>query len=276
MVIKKFFKKIIPHGIIVYRERKNRHNFIDLLKEHRINNIFVNKQNLENNYKCIVSVQGFGYSGSGAVLDFLREFEDVSVWGYVDKESSRVSLKQSVGEIDFIRLSGGLFDIEKYIGAKNIFLADAVLNRFILLVENSYIYKKDRRIRNLFMDFFSDLVELSINDLDHAYYNGHLANFDEKTSIFFLKDIDICSYRSKCEIFLKMLFNELNIYKHSFLVIDQLMTDFEFDTKKEKKYIRELKTIVVVRDPRDIYVFARTRHVEWIPTDKVQDFEVVR
>ena len=75
----------------------------------------------ESKFKTIVSVQGFGYSGSGALIDFFREYPKFAVLGYVDVKGegggyTPKSMQQS--EIDFIRLSGGLFEIEKYLESK--------------------------------------------------------------------------------------------------------------------------------------------------------------
>ena len=84
---------LIPYGIVSsYKEMKykRRHNFIELFKQY-----VDSKQKCEfieeNPYESIVSVQGFGYSGSGAIVDLLREYNNTLVIGFVDFEGSVTS-----------------------------------------------------------------------------------------------------------------------------------------------------------------------------------------
>ena len=43
------------------------------------------------------------------------------------------------------------------------------------------------------------------------------------------------------------------------------MSDYEFDYERYLQYVPNLKLIVVYRDPRDVYAFAKMKDIEWIP-----------
>ena len=56
------------------------------------------------------------------------------------------------------------------------------------------------------------------------------------------------------------------------LVLDQIVNDWEFETKRYSEYIPNLKIIAVYRDPRDVYTFAKLANVQWIPHKSVDVF----
>ena len=66
-----------------------------------------------NTYDNLVCITGFGHSGSGAVLDFLTEFNNTTVFGFYDKEFSGFKKDVPTGEVNLFRCAGGLFDIEE-------------------------------------------------------------------------------------------------------------------------------------------------------------------
>ena len=271
MIFRKILKNILPYSVVI-KIKDARHTFInDYCKYVASGNKFLLNET-KSKFENIVSVQGFGYSGSGAVLDLLREYSNCRVLGYVDKEGSKASSNESMAEIDFVRLSGGLFEIENSIESNNIFINDALLNRFVKLVDNSVLYRHNDLLRNVFLSFFTELVDFSIPNLKKTYYNGHLYSEEGRASIFFLKNCTVDNYREKCKCFLTSLFNLMYEKGNKLLVVDQLFSDFEFDMQKNLQYIPNLKTIVVIRDIRDIYVFAKTNNVEWIPHYNVDIF----
>lgn len=271
MIFRKILKNILPYSVVI-KIKDARHTFInDYCKYVASGNKFLLNET-KSKFENIVSVQGFGYSGSGAVLDLLREYSNCRVLGYVDKEGSKASSKESMAEIDFVRLSGGLFEIENNINSNNIFINDALLNRFVKLIENSVLYRHNELHRDVFLSFFSELIDFSIPNLKKKYYNGHLGSEEGRASIFFLKNCTVDDYRTKCRLFLTSIFNLMYETGNKYLVVDQLFSDLEFDTQKNLQYMPNLKTIVVIRDIRDIYVFAKTNNVEWIPHYNVDIF----
>lgn len=228
-----------------------------------------------NNFKYVVSVQGFGYSGSGAVLDLLREYEDVLTFGNVDTDSGSLSIPdgKTSYEMDFLRLSGGLFEFERYIQSNNVFQNDALLQRFVSLINSSAIYRFFKDSRVYFHEFLNSISLAYWVGNKHRYrcYNWHLTN--ETSTILFLKKFSIDEYRNLCRVFLNSIFNLIHLKSGcNYLILDQLMCDLEFDIDKYYSYVRNLKQIIVYRDPRDIYTYAKRNDVLWIPYQNVNNF----
>lgn len=283
MNIKHIIKLLLPYYItnkIIQRNKSNRvqqetqsheKDFVEDYNNYCESNKDAIKLDTSCKYKTIISVQGFGYSGSGAVVDLLREFPSCQVFGNVDFEGSATKRAAIFEEVDFARLYGGLFDIEHYLNSNNLFQNDGVLNNFAKLVGCSKIYRCSEDIKQYFLCFFDNLVSMHIR-LGWQAYNPHL-NFNfHNPNIFFLKNHSISDYRTLCKSLIYTLFNSLHTEGKECLVLDQFFTDFEFNTKRNKEYIPNLKTIVVYRDPRDVYAFAKNINVEWIAHDSVEDF----
>lgn len=282
MDIKHIIKLCLPYYVTNKIIQNNIRRESMLRKNLRVNdfvqdyNDFVAKGvNIEFNnickYKTIISVQGFGYSGSGAVVDLLREYPCCQVFGGVDREGSITDRSMVFEEVDFARLYGGLFDIEHYIDSNNVFQNNGVLNNFARLVGNSKIYKCSDEIKNYFLKFFDSLVDFNIK-MSWQAYNPHL-NFNfHNPNIFYLKNYTVSEYRQLCRSLIYSLFNSLHSKGKKCLVLDQFFSDVEFNIEKNKEYIPNLKTIVVYRDPRDVYTFAKKNNVEWIAHDNVENY----
>ena len=226
----------------------------------------------ERNYKQVVSVVGFGYSGSGAVVDLFAECDNCLTVGNSDLNTyDKVDIVIGY-ETNFVRLAGGLFEIERYIGCNNFFINDALLNRFIKCVDNFPPFREDERIRRCFYDFFDKIVELKIMDMSCNAYNYFLYPRKKRGNIFFLRNMTVEEYRSLASRLLAKLFNILNSPKSDYLIFDQMLSDGELDSQKNGCYIKDIKTIIVYRDPRDIYAYAKKVDLPWIPHNNVDDY----
>lgn len=226
-------------------------------------------------FKTIISIQGFGYSGSGALVDFLREYPNISVLGYVDKADEGGGLtpkSMQVSEIDFVRLSGGLFEIEKYLDSSNIFFNDALLNRTAKLFGNSSLYLNNAKIRDLMYRFFAHVAYLRLENLGYSYYNTYTVGLNETQDIYFLKKMSRNEYQDLCRNFLSSVFNEFYQSGKDFLAADQLLSDMEFNMERNLEYIPNLKMVIVTRDPRDTYCWAIKRNIEWMEHSSPQRF----
>jgi len=213
-----------------------------------------------------------GFTGSGAVVDLLREYESCVTLGGWDDESVSLSKKDKIGEIDFVRIAGGLFEIPKFLGSNNVFHNDALLNRYALMISASKLYNMNPDIRNLFLRFFDEIIDFRISNIEGVQYNVGLYRNKRRTNILFLKDLTIDEYYNLCrKLMYSVFFNLLKSYKSN-LVLDQFFSDLEFNIIDEEKYLPNIKTIVVYRDPRDVYVFAVDKNVQWIPHNNVTDF----
>ena len=228
----------------------------------------------ESKFKTIVSVQGFGYSGSGALIDFFREYPKFTVLGYVDVKGEGggyTPKSMQLSEIDFIRLSGGLFEIEKFLGSRNNFFNDALLNRTVQLFGSSSLYSNSK-IRDLMFRFFAKIAYLRLENLSQPYYNSYTVGLNETPDLYFLKQLPREEYVQLCRRFLNSVFNVFYSQDKEILVGDQLLSDGDFDICRNKEYIPNLKMIMVTRDPRDTYAWAIKRNIEWMGHQSVETF----
>ena len=267
--LKDIIISILPFGILswILRKRYSKNSII------QYDNNLPDLKDVDSKFDSIISVQGLGFSGSGAVVDFLREFPCCLTYGTIDIEGSKTKgNKQQNGEINILRHSGGLFEFEHYLNDNNIFLKDALLKRFGLLL-NGIDFFKNKDAMRLANQFYNQMIDFVINTRGHNDYNSHLANpFVSNENILVMKAMSINEYRSLCRRFLTSLFNMFYDSKYKCLVLDQLCGDFNFDESRNKEYLPNLKTIFVYRDPRDIYSYALLKNVSWIPHDDVDEF----
>ena len=229
----------------------------------------------DSKYKNIISIQGFNYSGSGAVLDMLREYPVISVLGYLDTEvhkGDKATKGMKLSEIDIIRLSGGLFEIEKYLDSDNHFFNDALLNRTVKCFESSSLYRYSEEIRDLLYRFFANITSLRIENLDQPYYNGYLVGLNEIPDIYFLKKMSKDEYYELCKNLLTSIFNAFYQNGKEYLAADQLLSDHEYNYTRNKSYIPNLKTILVPRDPRDTYAWAVKKNLPQMEHNTVERF----
>lgn len=275
--IKRWIINCLPYGLVEKRRNSIRERKGTFIKDYLHYVIspqpMVLKQSL---FKQIVSVNGFGYSGSGAVIDILREFDNVNVLGIVDEEGSKASksVTSYLQEQDFLRLSGGLFELEKYVQSSNIFHCAAALLRFTKVVEKSTLYRHNQEVRDCFYSFYKEITSINTT-VSHPFYNSYLYDWNRPHVISYMRDMTIEEYRSRCQILITNITNVIHTENPTdFLVMDQFVNDFEFDVDRYLDYIPNFKMIHVYRDPRDIYCFAVEKNIEWIPHMNVDDFIV--
>ena len=259
---------LLPNRLCSILERKRHFSFIEGFKEYKkdekLSEDFSESNNLDP--KIVLSVQGFGFSGSGAVLDLLSEVDVCDVVGTDINNTSKEEDHHSLFESNFLKVSKDLFEIEKYVDSNNFFQNDAAIKRLILYLEQFPPFLENRDIRILFYSFFDEIVDLQLLNLSKFSYNRHLyySNYLADKAIFFIRPMSVQDYRCKVRRLLSSLFKMININNKSILVFDQLLCDFEFDITRYKEYIPSNKIISVYRDPRDVYYFACKRNVEWI------------
>ena len=267
--IKNHFFNLMPYGLLV-KMRGKRYKASNILKlDPTISNI----PQTDSQYKHIVSVQGFGFSGSGAVVDLLREFSNCLVLGSIDSEGSVTKGDRHInGEIDFLRHSGGFFEIERFLDDNNQFFKDALIKRFVRLVNSDAIFR-DEKMAFLINQFYNQIIDFEIDTKGHCDYNWHISNnMYPDANIKVMKRFGVDEYRNICRKFLVSFFNLLYKKNYSHLVLDQLCGDMNFDFEKYQSYIPNLKLILVYRDPRDTYSYAIMKDVPWIPHDNVNNF----
>jgi hypothetical protein len=261
--LRKIAVLLLPYFVIEYQRKREKKNSIANIWQNRKDKTIPEQVSVQPTFKYVVSAQGFGHSGSGALIDMLREFPKATVIGGVDRNGSQSSREESLFEFDIIRLAGGLFEIEKLIESKNIFINDALIKRFIFFLDD--FIKKCRglnkdKFQNAAIIFLNHIIDFSLNDLKHNYFNSHLKYEVCNTNIYFLKRQTKEQYIHHCFEFLQSVF--LIVGDNHLLVLDQLFSDIENDFIRNKKYVPNLKTIAVQRDPRDVFF---TLTIKFIP-----------
>lgn len=240
----------------------------------------------KNTYKKLICVTGFGHSGSGAILDYLSEFENVTVLGFHDENGTGYKAKDKKldCEVDFIRCVGGVFDIEKAFSYGGYFYGDYAVKLFLHIAE--YFYRRGGIYNNKFWqlckDFINEIVDYKIptdgSGLNGRYMLGFRCNWRRylnlssalcvnnhcrQNYIYYLKKISVEEY---CRIAKKFITSFLNtIESQDYLVMDQVITTSRADVEHKLKYFNDFKLLCVYRDPRDVYATGILKSEDWIP-----------
>ena len=269
MNLKAALMAILPYSIVKYLNNKK---VQDSFQEYYSTSP-ITFTDIESKYRHIVSCQGFGYSGSGVISDLLREYNQVDVYGFIDTEGSLGHTKSSDAEIDFIRNTGGILDFERYVNSNNLYHNDAAIHLLISNFLQSPLCQRLPECRALARQFVSNLVYGVCDCHNWSAYNTILQSEGNRfSSIFYLKNLSVNEYRQLSKCFLNHFFNVLHHNESKVLVLDQLFTDFEFDNPRNLEYVPNLKTIIVYRDPRDVFAYANKEKITWLPYKDVDTF----
>lgn len=269
--IHNIIRNILPFGII---ERKNRNNFLDDYEKWKKTGQNVTFDE-ECHFKTIVSIDGFGSSGSSVVMDLLREYDNCTVWANKPSYTNSNENFLNLGEINIFRHMGGLFYIEQMFephALSNVYWCDMAIKGFMNTVYYSSIYKNIPSVRPLFYKFYEELIyqrlknDKPIINLEHNLYT-HIKD------IFYIKPMSKDEYHSLCRKFLYTLFNRIfPDTKGHCLVLDHIIDDCGFDMDKFSPYLPGIKRIKIARDVRDVYVDAIRRNHRWLAHDTPEDF----
>lgn len=232
-------------------------------------------------YRQLVAVSGFGYSGSGAVLDLLSEYEDTTVVGYVDPDGSlRKGTPGQDYEVGFLRGTFGLFGIERIVGSPFFADGNAYIHQFIssmafLYYEVGGCYASDEFVA-LVREFLESVLAFKIEGGGTGLSFGGAAPSignrwsrvlwgSERDFSYGLRRMSVGEYRA---IASKLICGVLSmIPSKSRLVLDQLVSDGTGEIAKYIEYLKDVKVIASHRDPRDVYASARQANARWMPVD---------
>ncbi len=248
----------------------------------------------ERTYEKLIFPTGFGFSGSGTIVDFLAEFNNTTVIGDHDPYdcAKQIKVKGSL-ELNFLRYAGGVFNLEHIINSNNVHVQDFAVKQFITLSEYLYslggLYTEEyMRLTNEFINKLIDVriktneglifnpayrFSETINKDFKNYISPFVINHKKEQCIYLIKKMTKDEYIKIAHEYIINILNTLE--SKSFLVLDQGITDGDPDLDKKIKYIGELKQICVYRDPRDVYVTIMDRDVQWyshVPEDFVKQF----
>lgn len=220
----------------------------------------------ESKFEMIVNVEGFGYSGSGAVVDLLREYDDCLVHGMAEGGSKAIVAADDFGEIELIQYPGGLIDLDLIIASPTKGLGDSALKRFAYRASHEVMYRLGGKYKDYIFAFFDALIE----DVSRGV-TGSVAGLIPriKDNRFVVHNYTKEEYYQLCQRFLFSLFNQQHTGKQSYLVLDQPVSVVNLGFDYCKNYLPNMKSIVVYRDPRDTYVLIKRKGIQWMPHDTV-------
>lgn len=246
-----------------------------------------------------ICITGFGWSGSGAVHDLIREYDDVQI----------IKLKNG-DDFEFYLLHDhdGIRTLDLLLTqVNNRYFSYIPIKRFEKMIHSyaKYMYYEEvfkGHFLELSSKYISDIVDFNMSACTF-YEQMFPSNFDilerklrlfiSKLQGFFLK-LGFKKAKKRISIYkptdMKVSYNPKNFmeatkqYMSSLInlisdgsgrpiVFDQI---FPPDTPDQYfKYVPDTKTIVVIRDPRDTYLLMKCAYSNYklpIPIDNVKEF----
>lgn len=211
--------------------------------------------------KKYILVLGYGWSGSSAVVDLLKEYS-----GNIEADVEFRVIKDPYGITDLYNALVTKGDPLNYdIAIKDFLWYVKKLNRMPKKFSNGLGYKK------FFGDDFMDSTFEYINNLTDYQYDSHWWMFDFKKSTYTLlkekiykklkiKDsvsqmyfstIDENLFIQLTRKYLEQLFNKFFEAGINNVILDQGIS--VLNCVQEMRYFNDAKVVIIDRDPRDIY-----------------------
>lgn len=238
-----------------------------------------------NTFETLVSVGGFGWSGSSAVIDLLREYSGITTKYAGTADVGSMQPEPKCFEFELARAAGGVFNLEHAFLTHNFFERDAAVRVFSVLAERMYLDNS-----SFFGEEFVDLTSRFLSSLIIARAENKGGGFDychhlrvlgncavnrflghpedpAKDYIFYLRDISVKEYRTIAREYLGSVLRYINSEK--LLVLDQATSDDCFDVSRYQDYFGPIKTVFVWRDPSEVYAASQmyANHESFFPKD---------
>ncbi|MCT4643194.1 MAG: sulfotransferase domain-containing protein [Bacteriovoracaceae bacterium] len=232
-----------------------------------------------------ISVCGYGSTGSSAVVNLLEEVSGCHV---------------AKGEFRFIQDPDGLEDLCNNLeNSWGWVRSDAFVRRFLKYTDVMGRYPTlfsfgeglDRRFNGKFFkyrnEFLNEIIDTKWNGywFYHDYHERNkvevfiehikrqlrkvgvskrtIRKMTKKSDMYFVRhDTDIYTYAGQ---FLEKLFDEVLHTDETKIVLDQLI--LPYNNSRFRRIIKNLKSIVVDRDPRDVFLDAKTYNAYPITSD---------
>lgn len=238
-----------------------------------------------------IGVCGYGYTGSGAVFDYLKEFEECS-FSKIEYEFMLPYIQHGIQDLEY----------QLTIRPTRFFSSDAAIKDYRRLVR---MYDTpDSAFRKLSGKKFRELTDSFLDNITQIAWRG--GTYEDRFLMnkfcriiryqFYARFVRLCE--RKLSRRLEMFWPEhtyLSIYPAEFedkvrKYIRSLLISMQYDFNKNillnqpfdvhapassMKYFDNPKAILVDRDPRDIYVLAKKYLYslgEFIPTNKVDEY----
>jgi len=217
-------------------------------------------QNVNTVKERFVSVSGYGWSGSSAVVDLLREFE-----GFVDLGLEFRLLKDPYGICDLhSAIAQNKNVLNQHIAVKNFQTFCRVLDR-----PNSKFFRAGYDYSSVLgIDFLAETQEFiqklssfsyQNNSMVCNYYDSRFRSLLKKLKAKFFNKFDLIHHFDLSESefadcvsnYMLLILRELGRERQC-IILDQAIDPNQ--SRLCQQYFDDLKTIVVDRDPRNIYV----------------------
>lgn len=229
----------------------------------------------------VVSVSGYNYSGSGAVLDLLKEYEETIV---IDKiEVPIIDLPDGIRDLDYHLNGGGSyfngdFAIERF---ENFIRGNRKFNKIskgkVNLLTKEYLGKLTTcqwngrssfdRIRLGNMAYLGWVIKRIIEVIIKKVFRVNI-NMLSRNMTLATQCID---FNYVTQEYLNLIIAALGGVGDKINVLDQLLP--AHDPEIGFKYLHNPCAIVVDRDPRDIYALCKCVYQETcFPTEDVEKF----
>lgn len=237
----------------------------------------------------VIGVCGFGSSGSSAVTDYLKEFSSTSVLDDV--------------EFTLPFIPDGLKDLDYHLNEciAKYYSSDVALTRFKMCVDylatelDGYTGGKFKKLSYQYIDSILQYKRIGYGSSDYIIFNGFFHRY-LGLSIMKGRIIPFIEKITKRSIVMwpmrEMMFSIKpdNFYTYTQQYIKQILIAMGADMTKPVilnqpfpgndpvsyfKFFDKAKAIVVDRDPRDTYAFAKKflkNAGRYIPTDSVEQF----
>ena len=240
--------------------------------------------------KTEIGICGFGYSGSGAVIDLLKEYPEVYV---ADKV-----------ELSFIYKPDGLEDLMRAISTSpsRYFSSDSAIRRFIQFMSRSkkqYNKCTNGEFDKIYRNFIESIIQVvwygstSVHfyqDSDFSFFfRQHLSRLLRFWIERFIGKISIKCWPDKKMFYSYLTEEEFLLRAKTFVgdfiqsmsdncCVNKIVLDQPFcanNPQKSFKFFNNPKAILVTKDPRDLYLLAKNAlgyQGHFIPTDNVNTF----
>ena len=193
-----------------------------------------------------IAVTGYFYTGSSAILDFLKEYSNVSL----------VPLERENSEYEHVLLyyAGGLFDLcNQLMHCNTIMGSDAAINRFIDSMDklNKHNFQWFGSYQRMFGDKFMEITNEFVRDISVSF-NGRNCNHCKRMVFSLMGTI-----RKILSSLFHLHFSDPRIYKYDYDTKDvylSLPTHDELITAT-RKYIKAYMDLFSVNEDCDFRVF---------------------
>ena len=156
--------------------------------------------------------------------------------------------------------------------SQNYFWRDAAVKQLLDVIYFSPFYRDYPALRPYFHTFVKEILSNKVNAAEGSPINHLMGRYYDASDIYYLKHMAVEEYQNLCRKLLNSIFNYFYTGKSDSLILDQLFAACKIETEHFRKYVPNLKQIMVYRDPRDIYCICQRLDLSWMPHDTVEHY----